>query len=225
MKQLIHLFFPNYCPGCGQTLSRSEKILCIKCLNDLPQTTFHLLRDNPVSHLFTGRVDLYGATSCYFFHKGSVLQNIIHQFKYKGRKDIAWFMGNQMGEILERSVYFKQIDCIVPVPLYILKEKKRGYNQAAMLAGGMAEIFSLPVIKDAVKRVTQTDTQTHLNRQDRWQNVKTAFKVVKSEKLEGRHVLLVDDVITTGATLEACAASLSAVNDIRISLVTLAVAK
>lgn len=200
-------------------------MLCINCLNDLPETGFHLLKDNPVHHLLTGRVELEAAAACYFFHKGSVLQNIIHQFKYKGRKDLAVFMGNRMGEMLIDSVYFEEMDCIVPVPLYDLKEKKRGYNQAELLGRGIGEFLSVPVITDAVKRSFQTNTQTRLDRQDRWQNVKTAFKVEKPEKLEGRHILLVDDVITTGATIEACAEALAVISGTRFSMVTLALAR
>lgn len=225
ISDFLHLFFPHYCTGCGQSLSPSEKILCIKCLNNLPETSFHLINDNPVAHLFIGRVAFHAATASYLFHKASVLQNIIHGFKYKGRKDVAYFMGRQMGKLIKASFYVKDIEGIVPVPLYDLKERKRGYNQAALLARGISEICHYPVLEGTLKRRAQTATQTHLNRLERWENVKNAFKVIKPEMLQGKHVLLVDDVITTGATMEACAQRLIEIPGVEVSMAALALAR
>lgn len=221
---LVNVFFPHVCAGCEQPLSRGEEVVCVHCLDKLPATSFGLAEENPIENLFTGRVAIEAAMACYFFHKAAVLQNIIHQLKYHGRRDIGRYMGEQMGHQIAKSNLSHTIDGLVPVPLFYTKEKKRGYNQATLLCEGMAEVLQLPLFPKALKRIQATESQTHKTRLDRWENVKSAFRVEKPELLEGKHLLLVDDVITTGATLEACAQYLLEIPGTRVSIAALAMA-
>jgi ComF family protein len=225
VTSFINLFFPNACAGCSQPLSIGEEVICVRCRTRLPYTWFHLSAENPVEKMFTGRVPVEAATACFFFRKDSVLQNIIHQFKYQSRTDIARYMGRQMGMLLADSPVYRQVDALVPVPLHYTKKKKRGYNQSELLCEGMAEILQLPVCSDLIKRVYSTESQTHKSRIDRWQNVRSAFITERKPEMQNRHLLLVDDVITTGATLEACTQSLMALPGIKISVAALALAR
>lgn len=221
---LIDLFLPRICPGCGEHLSRGEEELCVKCLATLPETGFYNKQENPVFRKYTGRFDFKQAAACYYFQKSSVVQHIIHHFKYKDGKDTALFMGKQMGRLLEGSDTFDLPDVIVPVPLHARKKKQRGYNQSALLAKGIAERLNIPVGTNLLIRRAQTQTQTKLNAVQRWENVKTAFTLSGDIQEEHKHFLLVDDVVTSGATLEACARTLSQLKDVRISMLALAVA-
>lgn len=219
---LLNLFFVNLCAGCHQPLSRGEKTVCVRCLFELPETGFHLLKDNPVEQIFTGRIPVNAATACYYFHKNVSIRHIIHQFKYHHRREVAIFMGNMMGNMLKQSVYYKGIDNIIPVPLHFKKQKLRGYNQSDLLSEGIAEVLKIPILKNGLVRKAATETQTKKTRLERWHNVKDAFRVLHAEKLVGKHILLVDDVITTGATIEACAAILLRIPDVKISIAALA---
>ncbi|WP_295126592.1 ComF family protein [uncultured Chitinophaga sp.] len=222
LSALLHLFYPHSCESCGRDLSRNEEILCLRCYHRLPVTRYHLVPNNPVEKLFWGRVPVQHASAAYYFGKHSHLQHLIHSFKYLGRKDIAFFLGRQMGNMLMESGWLTDATSIVPVPLFKSREKKRGYNQAAVLASGISEVTGCRLRQDVLFRKTFTDTQTHKGRIDRWQNVSEVFYSRKNEGLEGEHVLLVDDVLTTGATMEACANSLAGIKDLKISVFGLA---
>lgn len=221
---LVNLFFPHVCAGCEQPLSRGEQVVCVDCISKLPGTAFRLKGNNPIEMLFAGRINIEMATACYFFHKEAVLQNMLHQFKYHGRRDVGWYMGRQMGLIIAASDNSGQFDGLVPVPLYYTKEKKRGYNQSAILCEGMAEILHLPVLPHAISRIHATESQTHKTRMNRWENVQSAFEIRKAGQLKGRHVLLVDDVVTTGATIEACARPILKIPGAKVSVAALAMA-
>lgn len=223
-SSVLDLFLPRICPGCGQILSKGELELCVKCLSVLPETGFYLKQSNPVSRKFIGRFDFEEAAACFYFQKSSVIQSVIHQFKYKNKKDAALFMGKQMGLLLQDSQLFQNVDGIVPVPLFSRKRKMRGYNQSELLGVGMSEELHVPVYSKILQRITQTQTQTKLNAVQRWQNVKEAFALSKREYPEVHHLMLVDDVVTSGSTLEACARTLSKLENIKISMVALAVA-
>lgn len=223
-SDLAYLFFPRLCAGCGEGLSNTEQVLCFSCDQRLPATGFHLLKDNPVDQIFRGRTGIELAASCFYFSKDSLMQRLVHQFKYKGRTEIISFLGKRMGMILKESDLFPGIDAIVPVPLFPLKEKKRGYNQAALLAEEIARILSLPVLKNVLVRYRPGATQTRKARMERWQNVEEAFALKDPQSVAGKSLLLVDDVLTTGATLEACALALQQAPEIKIFIITLAFA-
>lgn len=214
------LVFPQVCPACGNSLYIQENSICTKCLYELPKTNFHLNKDNEVSRLFWGRVKLEAATSYYYYYKGSKFQNIIHQFKYKGQKHIGFNLGKLFGNDL-KITYFSEIDIIHPVPLHYRKLKKRGYNQSEYIARGISESMNKPVITDAVYRVTEVETQTIKSRYDRWENIKGVFKIKNVNKLKNKHILLVDDVVTTGSTLEACASEILKLDSTKVSVATL----
>lgn len=217
-----HLFFPQICAGCGTDVVNPETPLCIRCIDALPVTNFHMHTANQVERIFWGRVPVAHASSLCYFNSGSLIQTLIHQLKYKGNRELGRFLGRIMGDVLTQSNRFNDIDLLVPLPLHASRERKRGYNQATILCEGMAELMKRPVISDAVIRHSATSTQTKKNRIARWENIEGRFSIVDKSKLQGRHLLLVDDVITTGATLEACAASLMALTDVSVSIVTLA---
>lgn len=204
LASLVHLFYPHVCETCGRGLTRSEHILCVRCQHKLPVTNFQLYADNPLEKVFWGRVNIRHAMAAYHYTQASMIQQLIHQFKYRDRQDIAIYLGRQAGHLLLQSTWLNEIDCIVPVPLHKAKARRRGYNQAALLANGLAGITGKPVLSGALRRTAYTSSQTQKSRISRWENVSGLFAVNEPEALRGRHVLLLDDVVTTGATTEAC---------------------
>ncbi|HRQ50875.1 MAG TPA: ComF family protein [Agriterribacter sp.] len=197
----------------------------MKCYQHLHETGFASLPDNPVEKALWGRLVCEGAMSQYYFTKDSLLQQLIHQFKYKNNKALAHYFGKLMGETLQASVRFQLPNALIPLPLFPDKEYKRGYNQAALLCEGIAAVLHTPVLYNTVLRTRYTTTQTHKTRMERWQNVDGVFMCAAKAELRKKHILLVDDVITTGATIEACGnAILEDVQDVRLSIATLAYA-
>lgn len=205
VEGLAHLFFPHTCRGCHFTLAERADFLCFRCRFNLPFTGFEGQFDNPVEKIFLGRVRIESATSLLFFNAGSLTQELIHQIKYRDEPDLAVALGRLMGEKLGFSGRFSEIDAIIPLPLFKSRERKRGYNQAERLAKGISESLNKPVWKDLIARRRATSTQTKKNRMDRWSNVEGMFEIQSSRSVKGMKLLLVDDVLTTGATLEACA--------------------
>ncbi len=224
MDDFLSLFFPRICAACGNNLLKQEETICISCEFHLPQTSFHLSLENPVYRLFWGKVTLESAAAYLYFHKGSKVQQLIHQLKYKGRKDIGIKLGRQYGQDLRVSPFFQRIQLIVPIPLHAKRLKKRGYNQSEQFAIGLGETMRIPVNPNVICRKKETETQTNKSRFKRWQNVAEVFEIKDSFSLEMKHVLLVDDVVTTGATLESCILTLASIRGIRISVATIAVA-
>jgi ComF family protein len=221
INHLVNLFYPNICQSCGNSLNEQEKVICISCQLRLPKTGFHMHEENPVARIFWGRVNLHAATSFLFFSKMGKVQNLIHRLKYKQQKEVGIVLGRMFGNELLNSPFFTDIDFIIPVPLHPKKTKIRGYNQSLMIANGLSESMGIEVNND-LQRKTHSSTQTKKSRYARWENVKDIFEILNTEKLEGKSVLLIDDVLTTGATLEACASVLSEIPDIKISIATLA---
>lgn len=218
---LLHLAFPHVCHGCGNDNLPLHAFLCLRCLSSLPLTNYHLFPDNPVEKIFWGRLNITSATAQYYFTKESLIQRLMHQFKYKGNKDLGMFLGILMGKSLAQTPRFSSVDALVPLPLFPSREKKRGYNQAAILCEGMSSEMDKPVLKDIVVRTMPTETQTRKGRIERWSNMQGKFELVKPEKIEGKHILLVDDVVTTGASLEACGRSILSSPHRKLSLATL----
>lgn len=219
-----HLFFPHTCAGCGSDILSAENFICTHCFADLPYTRFELHANNPVEKIFWGRLPLKAATSEFYFAKSSVIQQLIHQFKYKGNTDLGHFLGTVIGNSLLQTPRFNSIDAIIPLPLAIHKQQQRGYNQAHILCKGISEVMEIPVLDKCVIRQRYTDTQTKKHRIERWKNVEGSFVVIDKAVLKGKYILLVDDVVTTGATLEACGSQLLMVEGVALSVATLAYA-
>ena len=218
---LLQLVFPHVCDGCGSDLLNEESQLCLRCLNSMPETNFEKYVSNPVEKIFWGRLSLVSATAHFYFTKESLMQRLMHQFKYRGNKDLGLQFGRLMGISLKESNRFDTIDALVPLPLFPSKEKKRGYNQATILCEGIAEILSLPVLKNIIIRPQHTDTQTKKGRIERWKNIEGKFELINAGAIQNKHLLLIDDVVTTGATLEACGCELLEANNVRLSIATL----
>lgn len=207
-QDLAHLLFPRLCNACNRSLLKGEYVLCLTCCSDLPYTDFHLYEHNLLAKQFWGKTHLHSAMALLYFNKGGKTQKLIHNLKYKQQTDIGLFLGRKIGESLLSSVNCQNIDVIIPVPLHPGKERKRGYNQSKYLAMGIAEVIGVPVNTKALIRTRLTKTQTKKDRYTRFKDLNSTFKVTMSESLVNKHILLVDDVITTGATLEACAMEL-----------------
>ncbi|MBI2730457.1 MAG: ComF family protein [Sphingobacteriales bacterium] len=221
---LTQLFFPHTCYGCGSDLLSEESLLCLRCLNDLPETNFAKHLNNPVEKIFWGRIPVAAAMTGFYFSKHAIIQSLIHQLKYKGKKEVGIFFGNRLAFQLKDSNRFNGIDALIPLPLFPDKQKKRGYNQASVIANGISEITGVPVWDNIVTRRVYTETQTHKGRTDRWQNVSESFKLLNADALKNKHVMLVDDVITTGATTEACGSVLLSAGMVQLSIAALAYA-
>ena len=220
---LLQLVFPQVCNGCGSDLVSEGNKLCLLCHESLPQTSFHLYSNNPVEKLFWGRLPVTAATAQYYFSQGSVVQHLMHRFKYKGDRELGLFLGRLMGHQLKATNRFNGIDILIPLPLFPEKERRRGYNQATLLCEGIAEVWGKPIIKGAMIRTTYTESQTKKNRIERWQNMEGRFQLIDAAAVNGKHILLVDDVVTTGATLEACGDEIMKGEDVRLSVATLCV--
>ena len=224
INDFISLVYPKICAACGNSLWVHEKVICTFCDFHLPKTNYHQISENPVSKLFQGRANIYSASAYLFFHKGSKVQQLVHQLKYKGRKDVGVYLGNSYGQVLLQSPLFIEIDLIVPVPLHPKKLMKRGYNQSDQFGVGLSESMKIPMNNQVLIRCRSNETQTKKARFKRWENVDNIFMVKNPDALKGKKILLVDDVITTGATLESCINALSAIPEVRISIVAIAAA-
>jgi len=220
----LELFFPRLCVTCNRKLFTDERYLCLHCILELPKTNFHTDAQNKVAQLFWGRVPVENVTAWLFFRKGSKYQRLIHFLKYKGMKEIGEEMGNRFGQDI-RHTFFGEVDLIVPVPLHEKKLRQRGYNQSEHIAAGMAEGLKKPLVSGNLIRIRSTDTQTRKGRFQRWQNVEGVFKVADPDALKGRHILLTDDVITTGSTLEAAVQALLNAGAEKVSIAALAFAE
>lgn len=224
ISDAFRLFFPHYCLGCGSDLLADTNLLCMHCISVLPHTGYETKENNPVENIFRGRVNLRAASSQFYFSKGRLVQALIHQLKYKGNITVGEWMGSMMGKALLESGRFSNIDYLVPLPLYADKEFKRGFNQAEVICRGMTQVMQIPLLNKQVIRQRPTETQTKKHRAERWSNVEGSFAVKNPPVLHGKNILLVDDVITTGATLEACTQCLLQVPGIQVSVATVAIA-
>jgi len=223
-ESLLHVVFPHVCDGCSSDLLNIESRLCIRCLSSLPETNFELHPNNPVEKDFWGRLPIISASAHLYFTKESLVQHLMHQLKYKGNKDLGLQLGRLMGNALKSATRFNEIEALVPLPLFPSKEKKRGYNQATVLCEGMAEILSIPILNKVITRPQHTETQTKKGRIERWKNIEGKFQLVDPVAIQNKHLLLVDDVVTTGATLEACGNELLTAENVKLSVATLCVA-
>lgn len=217
-QSFLQLFYPHHCLGCGVDHIYKNEYLCGKCIHYLPDTAFFRDSRNPVERCFDGRLPIQAGAARYYFTKESLMQQLLFLLKYRGNKDAGLFLGRMMGYALKESERFREVDALVPLPLNRIKEFKRGYNQAEVICQGIEEIWHKPVLNDVVIRRRFTDTQTKQNRIARWENMEGVFEVTQPEKLMQKHILLVDDVITTGATIEACGSHILSISGTRLSI-------
>lgn len=228
MRQCIHdivnFFFPVYCKVCGIPLHVPGEVICLNCEINMPRTEYTMESDNPVAQLFWGRIWLEGATSLFRFEKGSKYQALLHGLKYKGQKQIGIFLGRMLGAEI-RGYPFGSAELIVPVPLHWKKQRKRGYNQSEIIASGVSGVTGIPLQSGILIKNRETDSQTLKSRFERWENMEKVFVLQgDAASLAGKVLLLVDDVVTTGSTLEACAEVLLKIPGVKVYVATVACA-
>ncbi len=224
LKDFIALFYPDLCLICYENLLKQEEFICINCQHKIPKTNCFKEPNNNVSKLFWGRVMLENAVALFIFNKGGSLQKLISQLKYKDNKNLGIFLGKQLGYAIKENNQFNTVDAIIPVPLHPKKEQKRGYNQSNYIAKGIQTILQKEVILNVLIRTENTDSQTRKKRFSRWENMAASFNTNNSTILENKHILLIDDIVTTGATLEACAHELLSIKGVKVSIATIGVA-
>lgn len=217
----LHILFPHVCSGCGSDIINPENVVCLRCMSEMPATRFHMYVNNPVEKIFWGRLPLVQASSQFYFSKDSLMQQLMHELKYKGNKELGLQLGRLMGQHLQQTNRFSNIDAFIPLPLFPAKEKRRGYNQSSLLCQGITEVMKLEILDDVVIRTHHTETQTKKGRMERWENIEGRFQVIHPEKIANKSILLVDDVITTGATIEACGQAVLQAHGTRLSVLSL----
>lgn len=221
LHDFLHLFFPDCCCVCGNKLNISEKGICLGCLYKLPKTNNYKEPGNKAEELMAGRFPFERIASFCVYTKEGILQKLVHQFKYNNRKEVAIMLGRLFAKDLLDSEFISSIDLIVPVPLHPKRLKTRGYNQSEQVAGGLSEITGIPISTSNLFRAIYNPTQTKRSRTQRWENVKDIFEVRNTTEFAGKHLLLVDDVITTGSTIEACSIPILKCPNVKISIATL----
>ena len=201
------LFFPHHCAGCGTDRLDKQTEICLRCLHRLPLTHFTAQPDNPIEKIFWGRTHVQAATSLFFYSQDSTMQSLLHELKYRGNQALGIQLGSLLGTALKNTSRFP-VDVLVPVPLHPSKEKSRGFNQATLICQGIAAVTGLPVCTTLLRRNAQRSTQTKKDRAARWENMQGIFEATPFNEVPYKNILLIDDVITTGATLEACGQAL-----------------
>jgi len=225
LDEIVSLFYPNHCLLCGHPLVRNEQFICLHCHCNLPRTNYHFNKGNPARDLFAGYQQINEVTSFLFFEKESITQKLIHSLKYRGNKLLATFLGRTAALEIKNDGFYASIDTIIPIPLHPKKEKRRGYNQSEWIAKGIASVYGCNMDTKRLKRITDTQSQTLKSVYDRHVNVEKIFELSEPELFYGKHILLIDDVLTTGATLSSCIDTLITVPDIMISIFSLSIAR
>lgn len=222
LKQMADLIYPPLCVSCGLMRPLDRHIFCLECLQQLPETGYHLHEQNPFTSHFAGRVRLQAGASFLYFSRGGGTQRMLHQIKYNNQPDLITVIGRWYGRQLLQAPLWQGIDAVVPVPLHWKKQRKRGYNQSAVFGEAIADVINTPCHARALLRITHDRSLTGMNRLQRIQTIGSAFAVAKPAQVKDKHILLVDDVLTTGATLEACALALEKLPVASIRMVTIA---
>jgi len=225
MINLLNLFFPKVCEACSRYLSDNEQVICSVCRHELPVTNIHFTKNEAVKKVLFGRVKLEEATSLFYFSKGGLVQRLLHNLKYRGHEHIGQCFGEWLGEELKDSENFNGIDTVVPVPLHPKKLRLRGYNQVDKFGKAIANALEVPFQRELLKKRFTTKTQVFKNRIGRYDDSKTKFYITNNDKFSNHHVLIVDDIITTGSTIENCSQVLQAIPGIKLSLATMAIAE
>lgn len=224
-KSFLELIYPNICIACFREKPCGQLPVCIKCFNDLPRTNFHKKEENPFTERFFGRIPLQRAAAFLFFEKDTAVQRLIHALKYDNQPRVGFILGKNYGKKLRQEGVFDDLDLIVPVPLHPEKLRRRGYNQSETFGRGLAEGLGKPFCNAVLERKKQSVSQTSMSRMERLKNVADAFHLADEKAVARKHVLLVDDVMTTGATLEACGLQLLKAPEVKLSFITLAIAE
>jgi len=224
LRDFISLFYPTVCAACSNSLYKHESVICNQCYVSLPKSNYHTNPNNPLATIFKGRFPFMEASAFYLFKKKSKVQHLLHQLKYKNRPEIGITVGKWMADELKES-NFANADMIVPVPLHPKRQLKRGYNQSTQLANGIGNKLSIPVLEDVLYRKTATKTQTKKGKADRWENVEAIFDIYPSAQLEGKKIILIDDVITTGSTIESCANAIHKQANVQLYILSMAFAE
>lgn len=219
----INLLYPTVCHICEAELLKNEELICTSCLHDLPVTSYHLDNENPVKKVFYGRLKIVKATALLHFRKKAGVQHLIHDLKYRGHREIGSYLGKWLGTELSNSDWKNKIKVVIPVPLHRSRLRERGYNQVEDFGKEIAKSLNAEYIDDILLKTSSTQTQTLKDRLSRWGKLEETLQIQNSEKIIGKHILLVDDLVTTGATLETCAHKLYEVPDIKISVATMAI--
>jgi competence protein ComFC len=220
LQRLINLFYPDLCAGCGEPLSTGNSVICIACRMQLPYTKFDSTDNNPVTRAFWGRVPVQHATALLYYQKHTIVQKLLHALKYRNRIDVADVFGSEMAQLIKGNEVLQECDALIPVPMHPSKFRTRGYNQAELLAKEVSKIVQKPMNVSLLKKESITNSQTHKGRFDRWRNSEENFV---AQRTNLRHVILVDDVITTGATLEACINALTKANpELKVTVLAMA---
>lgn len=220
-RDFSHLFYPIVCSGCKTALSEEEHVICKACHEGLPRTGYAAYESNPIAQMFWGKIDIHHAAAWLFFYKGGMVQHMLHALKYQGKKEVGRILGQTMAQDILTGAT-ADVDLIIPIPLHKKKEQKRGYNQCHLIAAGLSEASGKPWSADFLIRTAHHDSQTKKARFERWLNVQSKFQSKRGEDLKGCHILLVDDVVTTGSTLEAAATELLKIPGISVSVAALA---
>lgn len=226
LRDFTYFIYPSVCVGCGKVLSRNENVFCTYCVHELSKTDFHLHRENAFYKRMWGRLEIQHALSFLYHEKGNKTQSLLHELKYRDKTQAGVSVGMWYGTVLKEMNHpVCKADIILPIPLHAKKKQKRGYNQSDYLAEGLAESLGIEWRSDVLERVTETISQTRKNKYERWENVQNIFRVKRPAAIKGKHVVLVDDVVTTGSTLEVCGKELLSASAGSLSLLTIASAR
>ncbi|NND62875.1 MAG: ComF family protein [Flavobacteriaceae bacterium] len=220
---MLNILFPRMCNGCKQSLLKNEEIICANCRHNLPLACFHRYKDPEMKSVFYGRFPVENATSLIRFQKKGITQQILHNLKYRGREEISGFFGKWLGAELSEEKEYQHIDLVIPVPLHKKKLKKRGYNQVSGFGAQIARKLGVPFREDILVKISKTKSQVFKKRLMRF-GTESVFEVQNNQSIKGKHLLLVDDIVTTGATLENCAQKLMENNSVKLSVATIAIA-
>lgn len=223
LTPLIQLIYPPLCPACGWMAPVTGQVLCLGCLEQLPETGYHQHHANPFLRHFAGRVNVREGAAFLFFIRGGHTQRLLHRIKYYQQPELAVRLGQWYGRQLAQTPAWQPLDAIVPVPLQWRKQAIRGYNQSERFAAGLSASLGTPCLPDVLERTVHAASLTGMTRMERIEAIRSAFRLRHAEPVRGRHILLVDDVLTTGATLEACTLQLQRAEPASVSLLTLAV--
>lgn len=223
-QDLLHLFYPTSCAACEQVLRKNETTLCISCRHQLPLYNFQYNNAENIKKVFSGRIPLQNAAALFVFEKQGLVQNMIHNLKYRGQQNIGASLGQWLGNELLKNSTYHDITLVIPVPLHYKRIKERGYNQVTKFGKELAKIFDIPYEDTLLKKTKYTYKQAKSGGYERWGNIAGSFGLQHPDRLKNQHILLVDDLLTTGATLEACATELLQVPGVKISIATMAIA-